>query len=271
MRIAVTGASGGVGRALVPALMARGHEVVALDLTQPPFEGADNRAASVTDYDALVQAFRGCQGVVHLAAIPSPQADPDHVVHNNNVTGSYNALRAAAGHGIRHVVQASSINALGSGFSRRPTFDYFPLDERHVTRAEDPYSLSKWLCEQQADAIARRFEAMTISSLRLHWVVPDREFARAHRDTFDGTYHKHLWGFVPIAGVVTAILLGLQADFRGHETFYIVAARTAMDTPTCELLAEYYPGIPVREDMPGTRAPYDCRKAVRLLNWEQPD
>jgi UDP-glucose 4-epimerase len=252
-------------------LIAHGHDVVALDLTQPAYEGVDNRAVTVTDYDALLQAFRGCQGVVHLAAIPSPEAAPDHVVHNNNVTGSYNALRAAAEHGIRYVVQASSINALGSGFSRRPKFDYLPLDERHVTRAEDPYSLSKWLCEQQADAIARRFEAMTIATLRFHWVVPDREFARANRGLFGSTYHKHLWGYVPIAGVIDAILLSLQADFRGHETFYTVAAHTAMDTPTRALVAEHYPGIPLREDLPGTCAPYDCRKAVRLLNWKQPE
>jgi len=271
MRIAVTGANGGIGRALVPVLVGQGHEVVALDVVRPVLAGADNRLLSVTDYDGVLQAVRGCEAIVHLAAIASPVAEPDHLVHNNNVTGSYNVLRAAAEVGAQHVVQASTINAIGSGFSRRPTFDYFPLDERHATRAEDPYSLSKWICEQQADAIARRYETMTIASLRFHWVVESRAYAVEHRGGFGNTYFRHLWSYVPRAAVLESIVLSLQTDYHGHEVFYVVAAHTAMETPTLDLAARYYPEVPVRGDLTGTRALYDCSKAVRLLNWEQPE
>ena len=56
--------------------------------------------ADITDYAALENAFRGCDAVVHMAAIPAPGHLPDHVVHNNNVVGSYNA--AACRGGSRH-------------------------------------------------------------------------------------------------------------------------------------------------------------------------
>ena len=54
--------------------------------------------------------------MVHMAAIPAPFYLPDDVVHNNNVVGSYNAMRAAIEQGIRKICQASSVsgNARGS-------------------------------------------------------------------------------------------------------------------------------------------------------------
>src|SRR5580765_2907292 len=89
------------------------------------------------------------------ALIPSPRGFPDHVVHNNNVVSSSNALSAAARLGIRRVCQASSINATGASYSRWPRYDYFPLDELHPTYNEDAYSLSKWMCAEQGDSFAR--------------------------------------------------------------------------------------------------------------------
>lgn len=270
MRIAVTGANGRIGRALLPVLVGQGHAVVAIDTAGVAQAGVENRALSVTDYEGVLAAVQGCQAVVHLAAIPGPIADQDHVVHNNNVTGSYNVLRAAAEAGARYVVQASSINAIGAAYSRQPIYDYFPLNELHASRTEDPYSLSKWICEQQADSIARRYETMTLASLRFHWVVDSRDFALEHHARLGATHHRHLWGYVPRPAVIDAIVLGLQADYLGHEVFYIVASRTAMETPTLDLVGEHYPDVPIRGDLSGTAALYDCSKTVRLLGWQQP-
>src|SRR5207302_4146550 len=130
--------------------------------------------ADLSDYEAFEKALHDCDALIHMAAIPSPGHHPDHVVHNNNVVSSYNALRAAAELGIQRVCQASSINAIGMAYSRRPHYDYFPLDERHPTYNEDPYSLSKWICELQAESMVRRYEDMTIASMRFHGVVPSR-------------------------------------------------------------------------------------------------
>ena len=96
------------------------------------------------------------------------------MVYADNTLSSYNALSAASTLGIKRICLASSINAIGGAFSRSPRYDYFPLDEKHPTYAEDPYSLSKWVLEQQGDAFARRFEWMTIASLRFHWLLDTR-------------------------------------------------------------------------------------------------
>ena len=149
MKIAVTGGSGKVGRAIVEMALSQGNSVVSIDRMAPktPISHANLTIiqADLADYDTLVASFRGCDALAHIAAIPSPGNFPDHIVHNNNVTGSYNAMRAAVEVGIQKICQASSVNATGLAYSRWPRFDYFPLDEKHPTYSEDPYSLSKWI------------------------------------------------------------------------------------------------------------------------------
>ena len=268
MKIAVTGGSGSVGRTVVEMALAEGHSVVNIDRVPPPNALPPNAAfvqAELTDYAAFAQAVRGCEALVHLAAIPAPGRQPDHVVHNNNVVSSYNALRAAAQLGIKRVCQASSVNATGLAYSRWPRFDYFPLDERHPTYNEDPYSLSKWICEQQADSFARRYEDMAIASLRFHWVVPER--AAAVQQGRDEWLAKQLWGYTRFDAAAQACLLSLTASFQGHEVFYVVAPDTTMDTPSLELQQHYFPDVPVRGDLSSHRSFFDCRKAERLLGW----
>jgi UDP-glucose 4-epimerase len=271
MRIAITGGSGRIGRAVIELALAHGHSVVNIDRVHSAQNAGQANVsfveADITHYADIEQALRGCEALIHLAAIPSPAGRPDHEVHNNNVVGSYNALSAAARLGLRRVCQASSVNATGAAFSRWPRYDYFPLDEQHPTYNEDPYSLSKWVCEQQADTFARRFESLTIASLRFHWVVPTRTVAVERGPDFGETLVKQLWGYTALEAAARACLLSLTADFNGHEVFYIVAPDTMVDTPSPELQRQFYPGVPVRRDLSRNRGFYDCGKAERLLNW----
>ncbi len=272
MRIAVTGGSGRIGHAVVELALAQGHSVVSIDRALPA-EGAARAEvtfvqANMTQYDDVEQALRGCDALVHMAAIPSPWGQLDHVVHNNNVVGSYNALSAAAQLGIERVCQASSVNATGAAYSRWPRYDYFPLDEAHPTYNEDAYSLSKWICEQQGDSFARRYETMTIASLRFHWVVPDRATVVEYSTRVGDVAAKHLWGYTRLDAAARACLQALTPKFEGHEAFYIVAPDTMLETPSLDLARQYFPNVPVRGDLSGNQAFYDCTKAVRLLGWD---
>ena len=270
MRIAVTGGNGLIGRAVVELARANGHGVVCIDTTPPPdgAGGATFVAADATRYDQLEQALQGCDALVHLAAIRSPIGRPDHEVHNTNVVASYNALSAAARLGIQRVCQASSVNATGAAFSRWPRYDYFPLDEQHPTYNEDPYSLSKWICEQQADSFARRYASMAIASLRFHMVVPDRATAARRQTTGDQVLLvKHLWGYTSLEAAARACLLSLTADLHGHAAFYIVAPDTMMETSSLELSRRYFPDVPVRGNLDANRGFFDCSRAERLLGW----
>jgi nucleoside-diphosphate-sugar epimerase len=74
MRVFVTGASGFVGSAVVPELLAAGHEVVGLarsdeSAAKIQAAGAGVVRGSLDDPDGLARAAAGADGVVHLAFI----------------------------------------------------------------------------------------------------------------------------------------------------------------------------------------------------------
>ena len=113
MRVLVTGGTGYLGRALVRALAARGHELVVFSrsagrsgLPGTPVDG------DVRDRGALERAAAGCDAISHSAALVSiwrrRRADFDDV----NVGGLRNVLAIARAGRIRRVLYTSSFVAL---------------------------------------------------------------------------------------------------------------------------------------------------------------
>jgi uronate dehydrogenase len=113
VRVAITGASGRIGRHLVPGLIDAGHDVRGIDAVRPDAAWADRVVvADVADDDgALTDVFDGCDAVVHLAAI-ADESDFDAAVASH-VGLTHHVLEAARGHGIGRVVYASSNHAVG--------------------------------------------------------------------------------------------------------------------------------------------------------------
>lgn len=71
MRVAITGATGFLGRALVPALLAKGHVPVALTRSEPSAgtlaPGAEARVVTYDDVASVARALEGADAVVNLA------------------------------------------------------------------------------------------------------------------------------------------------------------------------------------------------------------
>ena len=277
MHIAVTGGNGDLGRSLTPYLLEQGHTVVSLDLGMPTAASAQRHpslrymVADVRNVGELVGCLRGCEAVIHLAAHRSPLLHADTVVYNDNTTGSYNVLSAAATLGLQRVCLASSINAIGGAFSRQPRYDYFPLDEQHPTYAEDPYSLSKWVLEQQADAFARRNAGLRIASLRFHALVADRDQGIEINQRLGVVAIRHLWAYTLMRAACRACLLALTADFAGHQAFYIVAPDALASEPSLALAAQHYPTTTIQGDLSGHAGFFNCAKAEQLLGWRHQD
>ena len=158
MNVLVTGGTGSVGRAAVARLVRNGHRVRVIGRrTGLTIDGAEYRSCDINDFQCLSEQMDGVEGVVHLAAIIHPSLGPGQELFYVNASGTYNVYRAAADAGIKRVISASSINALGYNFGI-VNFDllYFPIDEEHPTYTTDPYSFSKQVMEEIAAYFWRR-------------------------------------------------------------------------------------------------------------------
>ncbi|GJJ11567.1 hypothetical protein Clacol_005801 [Clathrus columnatus] len=273
MKIAITGANGIVGRCVVTQATDEGHSVIGIDAVERSeyIVKSDKYSfiqADLRDFEVTLKSLRDCGAVIHLAGIRSP-GDGRAETHNTNVTISWNVLRAATELGITRIAQASSINAIGLYYNLSPaSLDYLPLDEEHPCRPDDPYSLSKVICEQQADAIVRRYPHIRIASLRPHHVVPSRDIPLK---SAKGNAWKHLWGYTLEGSCARAFLLAVtvsEASFpNSHQVFFVVEPDIASNEDISVLLERHWKDIPVRKDIKTTGF-FDCGKLERFLGWK---
>lgn len=116
MKIAVTGAAGDFGTAILRLLLPdeRVEEIIALDLAAPRLEHPKLRPKRCDVRDPrLGDLISGCEAVVHLAFVLVPGRDVARA-HEINLTGSRNVLEAAAAAGASRLVVASSLSAYGA-------------------------------------------------------------------------------------------------------------------------------------------------------------
>jgi nucleoside-diphosphate-sugar epimerase len=164
MRVLITGGTGAVGREATKRLVQHGHEVTVIGRTPGlEIEGAAYKQCDIVDFEWLRQCMVDIDTVVHLAAIPNPGKGTGHAIFHANDTGTFNVYEAAAQAGIRRIVSASSINALGYNFGiKRFDLLYFPMDEAHPSTTTDPYSFSKEVMEQIGNYYWRREEISSV-------------------------------------------------------------------------------------------------------------
>ena len=156
MKILITGCSGFVGRAALAHLQSQGHEIRAIDLTDPQVPGIDFRTADLMDAPSLNAHCEGVEAILHLAGIPGP-ALPATDLFALNCAGTFNVYNAAANTGISRVVVASSIHAIGYFFGTKPfELSRLPVREDHPKFTTDSYSFSKQITEEVGDYFWRR-------------------------------------------------------------------------------------------------------------------
>ncbi|MGN2637210.1 NAD-dependent epimerase/dehydratase family protein [Nocardia takedensis] len=152
MKVAVTGAAGYLGTNLLPLLVERGHEVVAIDRAVPAIAarpGVTWVAGDVLDPASMRGALADVEIVYHLVAVIT-LADRNDLAWRVNTQGVRVVAEAAKAVGVRRVVHASSIHA----------FDQYTcgghISEKSA-RSTDPklpvYDRSKWAGEIELRAV----------------------------------------------------------------------------------------------------------------------
>lgn len=185
-RILITGADGFIGSHLTEALVRAGHQVRAfvmynsfgswgwLDQCAPELASElDVFAGDVRDPHGVKEAMRGCDRVLHLAAligIPYSYHSPDTYI-DTNVKGTLNIVQAARDLGVSKVVHTSTSEVYG-------TARFVPITEDHPLQGQSPYSASKIGADQVAMSFWSSF-GTPIATVRPFNTYGPRQSARA--------------------------------------------------------------------------------------------
>lgn len=163
--ILLTGAAGKIARYLRPRLLERYGLLRLSDRVNPaPLVANEEVAlAELSDFEAIAKAAAGCRAIVHMGACIVEESW--EIIHESNILGARNVLEAARQAGIRRVVLASSVHAVG----------YHPvtatLDAKSAALPDSFYGVSKVFAEGLACLYAEKAQ-MDIACLRIGSVLP---------------------------------------------------------------------------------------------------
>ncbi|RAR61177.1 nucleoside-diphosphate-sugar epimerase [Paraburkholderia unamae] len=238
MKVLITGGSGFLGAWIMKRLLARGMDCVAFDLRAnarlvealaPEHAAAVQwRTGDIASAEDTARALEGCDAVIHLAGILTPDCAANPVRGAQiNLIGTLNVFEAARAAGLRRVLYASSAGVFG------PDDGAAPLPQTH-------YGAFKLACEGSARAYWHDHGMASIGFRPLVVYGAGRESgssagpslacraaARGERYTipFSGST-----GLVFADDVAAAYEAALLRDFEGAHAFTLAGEMTPVAT-----------------------------------------
>ncbi len=184
--VLLTGADGFIGSHLAEALSRQGFKVRAfafynsfnsagwLDTLSPDVRAQmDIVFGDIRDPRAVREAARGCDAVLHLAAliaIPFSYRAPDSYV-DTNIKGTLNVLNACRDLGTKKLLVTSTSEVYGTAL-------HVPIDEDHPLQGQSPYSATKIAADQLALSFYRSF-GLPVTVVRPFNTYGPRQSSRA--------------------------------------------------------------------------------------------
>ena len=284
MKTLVTGGAGFIGSHLSELLIAKGHEVLAVDnltsgrlenlkgvVSHPRFKFAQ---ADIRDPSALQPLFEGVDWVFHLAGLADivPSIEMPAQYYSTNVSGTFNVLECARSSGVQRFLYAASSSSYGI-----PAL--YPTPESSPIQPHYPYALTKYMGEELVLHWAKVYKFPTVS-LRLFNVFGTRSRTTgAYGAVFgvflaqklngcpftvvgDGTQTRD---FTYVTDVAEAFLCAAQSSVSG-EAMNVGSGNHYSVNRLVELLGGAVEFIPKRPGEPDCTYA-DVEKIKRLLGW----
>lgn len=215
-RILVTGSAGAVGYGVCRALSDAGYTVRGFDRTATPDDhrATETVVGNLADANAVHDAARGCDAIVHLAANPDADAPLPGAMCDANILGQHHVMEAARLHKIDRVVLTSSVMvAWGLPWQQR----IITLDDGVAPTTQ--YALTKIYGEHMGEMYARLY-GMTVITIRLGSYMREPYDPQKMTDALQSIY-------LSTADAGKAYRLAIEADVTGCHVCYITSRRVA--------------------------------------------
>jgi nucleoside-diphosphate-sugar epimerase len=299
MKIFVTGASGSLGSYICRELLRAGHEVTGYSRSHGLLNDVRWIEGDAGNCAHLTRSVGSHDAIIHLAAIPGPGRAAAEKLVTENLHTTTCVLEAAVHSAIPQVVFASSGAALGFTFQRRISIPrYLPIDEAHPCEPQDPYGLSKLLCELTCRSYTSAFGLGTTCirvnnawyldhagaevAVRCGWArnltveqLWESRYSRMVADASDDwpcpgpvSPRKNLWAVTDARDVARAFRLAVEQSPKGHEIVNLGGSETCSLRTTPELLVQYFPQIPLRRRISGFEPLISQEKATHMLGFQ---
>lgn len=187
--VAVTGATGFLGRYIVDALLRRGARVISVvrspeKASDQRERGVELRRADLTDRSSLARGFEGVDAIVSNAALVSLGSSRPEELFRTNLDGTRNVIDAAREAGVRRIVKISStaVYERKNGVSLDEDHPKM-LAPRRVTRL-NAYGVSKARAEALAWDLAAE-HGIALTTLR-----PNAIYGANDRTSFTYVFRK---------------------------------------------------------------------------------
>ena len=280
MNVLLTGAAGLIGMALRPMLAARGHKVVAIDITG--FGRADPglRLMPLDERPSLEQVIRvdAIDAIIHCGAISGPmmaQGQPMKLVAANIDTTAL-LLDLAREHGMKRFVFCSSISVYGNAGAATIT-------ETTPLRPTSVYGATKVACEQLIQGfaveyglsgvslrIARVYGPYRRANCHLGTLIRDAETGKATEIPCDPDFIYH---YVYVDDVADAMIAALEAKSLPHREYNVGSGQALTMPAIVDAAAAVIPGMKAgtiagADDVPDMQTAFDVSLIADDLDWK---
>jgi len=266
-RVLITGGAGSIGKELAISLARKGYQVKAFDIPQADFSGLNNHGVEVikgniTDRNSVKKAVKGCDLVLHLAALLPPVSEINREkTFTVNVDGTTHLVDAIVDDGARaRVILTSTVATYGD-----TTVDKPPIRVNHPQRPNTVYSETKVEAEKYVIDAKIPHSILRVSAVVMPALIDPPKWPFLPEQRVE---------FINRADVVAALLSSVEKEEAAGKILNIAGGRSWQMIGK-EFVAELYSILDIpTEDAEYPERPvycdwYDTDESQAILNYQR--
>ncbi len=300
-KILVVGGAGYIGSHVVKALRDAGYAPIIFDnlssgVRENVLSGTEFIQGDVRNYEEILSAIKGVDGVVYLAALKA--AGESMIVPEkyavNNIYGAINLFNAMCEAGVKNIIFSSTAAIYGNP-------QYLPIDEKHPTEPINFYGFTKieierilkWYDQLKGIKYAalRYFNAVgydpegevhglernpqNLLPILMEAALGTRPYVEVYGDDYETPDGSCVRDYIHVTDLARAHVMALEKLFAGSESMTINLG-TSLGLSVFEMIDEvkkisgkdFEVRVGARRPGDSTKLLADSSKALEVLNWK---